>query len=106
MDLDATFIMASCTKLMTIIAALQCIEHGQITLDDDVSALLHKLKSPKILTGFKEGTGEPTYQKAKGFITLRSVFLVKERYEDMLRNAGISSLIPQDLDATPWTPGT
>jgi len=72
MDLNATFVMASCTKLMTTIAALQCVERGQIGLDDDVSNVLPELQDIKILTGFKE-TGEPTYAKATKTITLREV---------------------------------
>ncbi|KFZ10494.1 hypothetical protein V502_08091 [Pseudogymnoascus sp. VKM F-4520 (FW-2644)] len=70
-DVNATFIMASCTKLMTSIAALQCVERGQIQLDDDVSTVLTELKDIQILTGFKEGTKEPTFKPAKNKITLR-----------------------------------
>ncbi|KFY27340.1 hypothetical protein V493_03548 [Pseudogymnoascus sp. VKM F-4281 (FW-2241)] len=71
MDVDATFIMASCTKLMTSIAALQCVERGQIKLDDDVSKVLTELKDIQILTGFKKGTKEPMFKLAKNKITLR-----------------------------------
>lgn len=71
MDVDATFIMASCTKLMTSIAALQCVERGQIKLDDDVSTVLTELKDIQILTGFKKGTKEPMFKLAKNKITLR-----------------------------------
>jgi len=70
MDLNATFIMASCTKLMTSIAALQCVERGQIKLDDAVSKVLPELKDLEIITGFAED-GSLTYQKAKNSITLR-----------------------------------
>jgi CubicO group peptidase (beta-lactamase class C family) len=71
MDLNATFIMASCTKLMTTIAVLQCVERGHIALDDAVSSILPELKEPEILTGFKEGSGELSFEKAKTDITLR-----------------------------------
>jgi CubicO group peptidase (beta-lactamase class C family) len=71
LDVDATFIMASCTKLMTSIAALQCVERGQIGLDDDVSTVLHELKDLEIITGFKEGTEEPILKKAENKVTLR-----------------------------------
>ena len=62
--------MASCTKLMTSIAALQCVERGQIKLDDAVSKVLPELKDLEIIKGFAED-GSLTYQKAKNFITLR-----------------------------------
>ena len=71
MDLNTTFILASCTKIITTIAALQLVERGLIALDDDVSSVLPELKNPEILTGFEEGSGKPILVKAKGFITLR-----------------------------------
>lgn len=55
MTLDATFIMASCTKLMASIAALQCVEKGLIGLDDDLSEVLPEFKEIEILTGFEKG---------------------------------------------------
>ncbi len=63
--------MASCTKLMTSIAALQCVERGQIGLDDDVSTVLPEFKDIQILTGFKEGTGEAVLKRAENKVTLR-----------------------------------
>lgn len=71
MDVNNTFIMASCTKLMTSIAALQCVERGQVGLDDHLGEVLPELKDPEIITGFKEGTEEPILKKAKNKITLR-----------------------------------
>jgi CubicO group peptidase (beta-lactamase class C family) len=70
MGLNATFILASGTKLMTTIAALQCVERGQIGLDDPVSTILPELKEKEIITGFNED-GSLTYRKAKNEITLR-----------------------------------
>ena len=70
MDLDATFFFASCTKLMTSIAALQCVERGLITLDEDVSPILTELKDIKILSGFEEN-GTPILKLASNKITLR-----------------------------------
>lgn len=74
--LDATFLMASCTKLLTSIAGIQCVERGQIDLDDDVSNVLTELKDAEILVGFEEETGKPILKKAANKITLRWVFLV------------------------------
>ena len=70
MELDTTMFTASCTKLLTTIAALQCVEHGLITLDDDTSAHLPELASQKILTSFDEA-GEPVLVDRKNPITLR-----------------------------------
>ncbi|KIX04556.1 uncharacterized protein Z518_05426 [Rhinocladiella mackenziei CBS 650.93] len=68
---DTTFWIASCTKLLTTVAVLQCVEKGQLTLDDDVSSILPEWKEPEILTGFDEKTGQPQMVKAKNKITLR-----------------------------------
>jgi CubicO group peptidase (beta-lactamase class C family) len=73
MDVNATFILASCTKIMTSIAALQCVERGQVGLDDDLGEVLSELKDCEIITGFKEGTDEPILKKAENKITLRYV---------------------------------
>ncbi|TVY44866.1 Acyltransferase LovD [Lachnellula cervina] len=70
-DLDATFWLASCTKLLTTIAVLQCVESGQIKLDDDVSSVLTELKDIEILTGFRDGTDSPILKKAENKINLR-----------------------------------
>jgi CubicO group peptidase (beta-lactamase class C family) len=45
--------MASCTKLLTTIATLQCVEHGFVSLEDEVYAILPELISLPII--FKEG---------------------------------------------------
>jgi CubicO group peptidase (beta-lactamase class C family) len=69
-DINTTFIMASCTKLMTSISAMQCVERGQITLNEDVSRVLPELKGLDIISGFKE-SGEPIYKKSTVPITLK-----------------------------------
>ncbi|KAH8424224.1 serine hydrolase domain-containing protein [Aspergillus melleus] len=70
-ELDATLTIASCSKIITTIAALQCVEQDLFGLDDDVSTILVELKDPKILTGFDETTGNATLVPAKNKITLR-----------------------------------
>jgi len=70
MDLDATFILASCTKLMTSIAALQCVEQGLISLDEDLSTVVTELKNKEILTGFNDD-GTAMLKPAETKITLR-----------------------------------
>jgi len=72
MSLDTTFWIASCTKLLTTVAALQCVEKGLLSLDTDVSDILHEWKTSEILTGFDE-SGEPQLSKATNTITLRQL---------------------------------
>lgn len=70
MDFDSTFTLASCTKLMTSIAALQCVEQELIALDDNLSNIVTELKDLKILTGFDEN-GAAILQPPQTSITLR-----------------------------------
>ena len=69
--MDAIMWIASCTKLMTCISVLQCVERGVLNLDDDVTGILPELKDMYILTGFDEETGKPLTRKATRNITLR-----------------------------------
>ena len=66
---DIVFI-ASCTKLFTTIAAIQCIERGQLKLHDDIAKVIPELADKDVLTGFDEATNQPQLQKASAPITL------------------------------------
>ena len=57
---DSVMRIASCTKLLTCIAAMQCVERGLITLDEDVRPVLHELGDLDIIVvgGEREGEGE------------------------------------------------
>ena len=87
---DSTFILASCTKLMTAISALQCVERGQIALDDDISPILTELKDKEILVGFKEGTEEPIFKKAEKKITLK--YVISNASESAVRKEKYSNI--------------
>jgi len=65
---------ASCTKLLTTVAAMQCVEKGLLNLDDDITEILPEFKDREILTGFDEETQKPILVKRRKKITLRSVF--------------------------------
>lgn len=71
MNLNSTFWIASCTKLFTSIAALQCVERGLVSLDEDISRILPEWRAPDILVGFDKGTEAPILKKATKKITLR-----------------------------------
>ncbi|KAF1810236.1 beta-lactamase [Eremomyces bilateralis CBS 781.70] len=68
-DLESTFWAASCTKLLTTIAAMQILEQGKVTLDEDISRILPEFKDPQILVRVEDG--KPTLVPAKNKITLR-----------------------------------
>ncbi|OCL05447.1 beta-lactamase/transpeptidase-like protein [Glonium stellatum] len=73
MDFDSTYAIASCTKLITSIAALQCVERGQITLDEPLDKLLPELAELPIIEAKANSAGTPPYtlKPAKKSITLR-----------------------------------
>ncbi|KAH7084097.1 beta-lactamase/transpeptidase-like protein [Paraphoma chrysanthemicola] len=69
------FWMASCTKLIGTIAALQCVERGQISLDDHVEHVLPELANLEIIqpSGSSDASGRPlfTLRPSTKKITLR-----------------------------------
>ncbi|KAK7524843.1 beta-lactamase/transpeptidase-like protein [Phyllosticta citriasiana] len=67
---DAIMWIASCTKLLGTIAALQCVERGQLSLDAPVYDVLPEFKDQDILTGFGDD-GKPQYKKHTTPMTLR-----------------------------------
>jgi CubicO group peptidase (beta-lactamase class C family) len=48
--LDSTFVLGSCTKILTAIAALQCVERGLVTLDEPLDKYLPELAKLPIIT--------------------------------------------------------
>src|SRR5438067_2662493 len=70
MTTDTVFWIASMTKAITSMAAMQLVERGKLTLDDPVAGVLPELSAPQVLTGFGP-SGEPQLRPAKGSITLR-----------------------------------
>ncbi|KAJ5465363.1 hypothetical protein N7530_009150 [Penicillium desertorum] len=62
--------IASCTKLITTIAVLQCVEKGLLALDNDISKVLNEFQNPKVLVRFDKH-GDPVVEDSKGVVTLR-----------------------------------
>lgn len=70
LSIDAIMGLASCTKLLTSVAAMQCVERGLWKLDDDIAPILPELAKLEILTGF-DAAGKPITTQRKNPITLR-----------------------------------
>jgi CubicO group peptidase (beta-lactamase class C family) len=70
MTLDTVFRIASMTKAITSVAAMQLVEAAKLTLDDPVPAIDPALSSPQVLDGFS-AAGEPILRPARRPITLR-----------------------------------
>ncbi|KAJ5815656.1 beta-lactamase/transpeptidase-like protein [Penicillium riverlandense] len=87
---DTTFCLASVTKLVTSVAAMQVVERGLVGLDDDIAKFLPEWKHPQILVGFEgEEDGEkPLLIRAQDRITLRQL---------LSHTSGIASLDEEKL---------
>lgn len=69
---DSIFAIASMTKLVTTVAALQLVEVGQLDLDKPINHYLPELDSLAVLQGFRDD-GEPVYEPASRAPTAREL---------------------------------
>ena len=70
MTVDTVFWIASMTKAVTSVAAMQCVEQGKLSLDEPIGNILPELASPRVLEGFADD-GSPKLRPATRPITLR-----------------------------------
>jgi len=72
MTRDTVFWIASMTKAITGVAAMQMVEQGRLALDAPIGRVLPRLAEPKVLDGF-DAAGKPRLRPAKRAITLRQL---------------------------------
>jgi methyl acetate hydrolase len=70
MTRDSVFRIASMTKAVTSVAAMQLVEQGKLELDEPIGKVLPELAAPQVLEGF-DTSGAPRLRPAKRPITLR-----------------------------------
>ncbi|KAL8659042.1 MAG: hypothetical protein Q9202_007305 [Teloschistes flavicans] len=68
--LDDILFLASATKLITTIAAMQCVEKGLLTLTGDLSSITPELAAKQVIIGFSEDGETPLLEPAARPITL------------------------------------
>jgi CubicO group peptidase (beta-lactamase class C family) len=68
--LDTIFWIASMTKALTSVAAMQLVERGALFLDRPIGAIVPELGSQQVLLGF-DAAGAPRLRRAERAITLR-----------------------------------
>lgn len=68
--IDTPFQIASMTKALATVAAMQQVEAGRIGLDSPIGEVLPELADPQVLTGF-DAAGQPQTRPAVRPITLR-----------------------------------
>jgi CubicO group peptidase (beta-lactamase class C family) len=69
MTLDTIFRLASMTKAVTSVAAMQLVEQGRLQLEQPIGNVLPELAAPQVLEGFDDA-GAPRLRPAKRPITL------------------------------------
>jgi methyl acetate hydrolase len=70
MTRDTVFRIASMTKAITSVAAMQLVEQGKLSLDGPVPPIDPGLAQPQVFTGF-DAAGKPVLRPAKRPITLK-----------------------------------
>ncbi|KAH7320604.1 beta-lactamase [Stachybotrys elegans] len=70
LQLDDIIFIASGAKLLTTIAALQCVEDGLLTLSGDLSSIAPELASRQIITGWSDADDKPLLEASSHPITL------------------------------------
>jgi len=70
MTRDTVFRIASMTKAITSVAAMQLVEQGKLSLDGPVPAIDPGLAAPLVFAGF-DAAGKPVLRRAKRPVTLR-----------------------------------
>jgi methyl acetate hydrolase len=89
--LDSIFGIASMTKPITSVAAMQLVEQGKLKLDEPASTYIKELGSLQVLQGFDPKTGKPILKPATKPVTLRTLlthtsgFAYDTWFPDMVR---------------------
>src|SRR5690349_14412702 len=73
LKLDSMFRIASMTKPVTSVAAMQLIEAGRVHLDDPAEEYLPELANLKVFESFEIRTGAYTVRPAKKAVTVRQL---------------------------------
>jgi methyl acetate hydrolase len=88
---ETIFMIASMTKPVTSVAAMQLVEQGKLKLDEPASTYLPELGKLQVLHGFDPNTGKPILKPATKPVTLRTLlthtsgFVYDTWFADMLR---------------------
>ncbi len=114
---ESIFMIASMTKPVTSVAAMQLVEQGKLKLDEPAGSYIPELGSLQVLQGFDPATGKPILKPATRPVTLRrllthtSGFVYDTWDADMLRyekESGVSYPLGTVAPLTPlmFEPGS
>ena len=105
MSADTVFAIASMTKLLTSIAAMQLVERGKLSLDEPAARIDPTLDAPQVLDGF-DAKGAPQLRPARKPITLRHLLTHTSGFSYQLWDANVLRYgkIARSDPALPRTP--
>ena len=105
MSADTVFSIASMTKLLTSVAALQLVERDKLKLDEPAASIDPTLGSPQVLNGF-DAQGAPQLRAARKPITLRNLLTHTSGFSYLLWDANVVRYIKaaRNDPALPRTP--
>jgi len=86
---DTVFWLASMTKAVVSTAAMQQVEQGKVTLDQNLGGILPELANPQVLEGWDE-SGAPRLRPARGEVTLRRLLTHTTGFSYNMWNADIA----------------
>jgi len=108
---DSIFSIASMTKAIATVAALQMVEQGKLSLDDPAGKYLPALANPQVLDGFA-ADGTPRLRLAKKAVTLRNLLSHSSGYcydiwdETAFRYSSAKGIPPGTPQPLMFEPGT
>ena len=88
MTLDSIFWIASLTKAVTSVAAMQLVEQGRVALDQPLGQVVPKLANPQVLDGFG-ADGQPILRPARREVTLHDLLTHTSGFVYEMWNAGL-----------------
>ena len=88
MTLDSIFWIASLTKAITSVAAMQLVEQGRVGLDQPLGPIVPKLAGLQVLDGFSED-GQPRLRPARREVTLHDLLTHTSGFVYEMWNEGL-----------------
>ncbi len=96
---DAVYMLYSCTKIVTCVAALQLVERGEILVNDPIHVYFPEYKN--LTVARKTADGKVRVEKAKNPILIRNLFSMTSGLDYNTRRSGIDRVRQQSNGKCP-----
>ena len=97
MTVDSLFWIASLTKAVTAVAAMQMVEQGRVGLHQPLGAIVPKLANPQVLEGFG-ADGQPILRPARREVTLHDLLTHTSGYVYETWNPALKRYVEVTVD--------